>query len=170
MPLWSVRVDADTGGAYDEALDTALRERLAGYSPAAGAGHLAGRAMPGRVSVQLAVDAATLHQAAEEARREVTSVLRDHGHTARLARMDVMSWEEFEAELEGAPPEIVGIQEIADILEVSRQRAHQLVKRDDFPEPLARLASGAIWSGATVRRWAATWERRTGRPPKSATG
>lgn len=167
MPLWSVRVDADAGG-YDEALDVELRRALADYSPAVGAGYVAGRAAPGRISLQLAVEATTLHRAQEEARRKVTEALRAAGHRAQLVSMAVMSWEEFEAELAAAPPEIMGVQEIADLLEVSRQRAHQLAQRPDFPEPLARLASGSVWAGATVRRWAATWERRQGRPRKPA--
>lgn len=169
MPLWSVRVEADAGG-YDEALDVELREALAAYSPAIGAGHVAGQATPGRVSMQLVVEASTLHRAQEEARRAVTEALRAAGRRAHLVRMDTMAWEEFETELAAAPPEIMGVQEIADLLGVSRQRAHQLTKRDDFPEPLHQLAAGSIWAGAAVRRWAATWERRQGRPRKSATG
>ncbi|RVX41126.1 hypothetical protein EDD27_3595 [Nonomuraea polychroma] len=47
---------------------------------------------------------------------------------------------------------------------LSRQRADQLTKRDDFPQPLADLAAGKIWSAAAVRRWLATWERKSGRP------
>ena len=53
------------------------------------------------------------------------------------------------------------------VTEVSRQLADQLTKRPDFPEPLTRLASGAIWSGASVRRWLAAWERKSGRPKAS---
>lgn len=170
MPVWSVRVDADAGG-YDETLAEAINERLADYSPAAGAGYLAGRAVPSRVSVQLAIEAGTLHQAQEEARREITVVLREHSDRVRLVHMETMPWEDFEAELETGPPELMGIREIADFLgDMTRQRAHQIVSRDDFPRPVAKLASGSIWLGSTVRRWATTWERREGRPPKTAHG
>lgn len=167
MAPWSVRADADAGG-YDETLDTALRTALAAYSPAIGAAHLGGRPVPDRISVQLAIEASTLHQAQDEARRELAAALRDAGRRGAVVRMETMTWGDFEAELEADPPEILGIQEIATILTVSRQRAHQIVQRDDFPPPLAKLASGSIWAGAAVRRWATTWERRAGRPPKSA--
>ena len=36
---------------------------------------------------------------------------------------------------------------------VSRQRADQLTRRADFPNPLADLAQGRIWLGADVERW-----------------
>lgn len=50
--------------------------------------------------------------------------------------------------------ELVGIPEIAQILGVSRQRVYQLIEAyDDFPEPLATLAVGRIWSRAAVEEW-----------------
>lgn len=53
----------------------------------------------------------------------------------------------------------VGAQEIAQMLGVSRQRVQQLVKREDFPAPVERLAMGAFWRRRDVARWA----ERTGR-------
>jgi predicted DNA-binding transcriptional regulator AlpA len=58
-----------------------------------------------------------------------------------------------------AARELVGIAEIADLLGVSRQRAHKLSQRPDFPEPVARLSAGLIWERADVVRWIAA--RRT---------
>ena len=49
---------------------------------------------------------------------------------------------------------LMGLTEVAALLGVSRQRAHQLAKRDDFPEPTARLAAGLIWQAEDVERWA----------------
>jgi predicted DNA-binding transcriptional regulator AlpA len=54
---------------------------------------------------------------------------------------------------------LVGTAEIADMLGVSRQRVHQLTSREDFPEPIAVLASATIWEREAVEEWA----RRTGR-------
>jgi len=169
MPEWSVRVDADAGD-LDEALSVALAERLASYSAAVGAAHTAGRPVSGRITVQFAVQASTLNAAQDEARREITAALREQGWRARLVRMEAMPWEEFEAELSQAPPEIMGAPEIAAFLDVARQRVYQLAERDDFPAPIAHLAGGSIWYGAAVRRWAKTWERKRGRPRKSAAG
>ena len=45
------------------------------------------------------------------------------------------------------------------MLGVSRQRVQQLVKRPDFPAPVERLAMGAFWRRADVKRWA----EKTGR-------
>ncbi len=61
---------------------------------------------------------------------------------------------------------LVGLTEIAAMLGVSRQRAGQIVRDyDDFPAPVAELASGRIWETAAVRAWAeAHPDRRPGRP------
>jgi predicted DNA-binding transcriptional regulator AlpA len=53
-----------------------------------------------------------------------------------------------------APVELMGPQEIGDLLGVSRQRVYQLTGRVDFPAPLAELAQGRVWDGTTVRAWA----------------
>lgn len=61
---------------------------------------------------------------------------------------------------------LVGLSEIATILGVSRQRVGQLVRDyDDFPPPVAELASGRIWETAAVEAWAnAHPVRPPGRP------
>lgn len=53
----------------------------------------------------------------------------------------------------------MGITEIAELLGVTRQRAHQLAGSHGFPEPIARLAQGPVWEAAKVE----TWARETGR-------
>jgi prophage regulatory protein len=50
--------------------------------------------------------------------------------------------------------ELIGPQEIAQLLGVSRQRVGQLTKRGDFPKPVAVLAMGQIWDADEVRQWA----------------
>jgi predicted DNA-binding transcriptional regulator AlpA len=49
---------------------------------------------------------------------------------------------------------LAGISEIAALLGVSRQRANQLAKREDFPRPLDRIASGPVWKRSDIERWA----------------
>jgi prophage regulatory protein len=61
---------------------------------------------------------------------------------------------------------LVGLSEIATMLGVSRQRAGQLVRDyEDFPPPVAELASGRIWKTVDVEAWAnAHPVRPPGRP------
>mgnify|MGYP001044658296 CR=1 FL=1 len=165
--MWAVRVDAVLGDAVDEDLIEAIRDRLAPRHAAAGVARGGGEPVPGRITVQLSVDARTLRQAADAAAREVTDALRERGRTARLTRLEAMPEDELDAELR-ASVELMGVREIADVAGVSRQRADQLTKRGDFPRPLAELAAGAVWDGAAVRRWLAAWTRKAGRPRKAA--
>jgi predicted DNA-binding transcriptional regulator AlpA len=61
---------------------------------------------------------------------------------------------------------LVGAAEVADLLGVSRQQAHRLIRRPDFPTPQARLRSGPVWLTEDIQRWAADHaDRRPGRPP-----
>lgn len=49
---------------------------------------------------------------------------------------------------------LVGTHEIRGRLgTISRQRAHQIVSRSDFPTPVAVLAQGRIWDADTVDAW-----------------
>jgi len=54
---------------------------------------------------------------------------------------------------------LMGLTEIARLLGVSRQRAHQLTRSDGFPAPTVQLASGPVWETKDVEEWA----RATGR-------
>lgn len=54
----------------------------------------------------------------------------------------------------------MGMHEIAKMLGVTRQSVDELSRtREDFPQPVVRLASGRIWKRKDVEAWA----RRTGR-------
>jgi predicted DNA-binding transcriptional regulator AlpA len=50
---------------------------------------------------------------------------------------------------------LVGTAEIAEMLGVSRQRVHQLSRREDFPAPVAVLSAGSIWEREAVDVWLA---------------
>lgn len=41
------------------------------------------------------------------------------------------------------------------MLGVSRQRVHQLSRREDFPAPVAVLSAGSIWEREAVDVWRA---------------
>ena len=48
--------------------------------------------------------------------------------------------------------------EAAEILGVTKRTALTYTKRDDFPAPLARLASGPVWDATDIETWGAkTW-------------
>lgn len=57
---------------------------------------------------------------------------------------------------------LMGPQEIAHYLGVSRQRVTQLASRPDFPAPTAVLASGKVWRTEDIEEWA----KARGRQPK----
>lgn len=56
---------------------------------------------------------------------------------------------------------LAGVSEIAALLGVSRQYASVLSARRDFPEPVATLAMGKVWSLDDVRAWAKETDRAT---------
>lgn len=64
---------------------------------------------------------------------------------------------------------LVGLSEIAMMLDVTKQRASQLVRDyQDFPAPVAELASGRIWETAAVEEWAKAHPVRSPGRPTSA--
>ena len=51
--------------------------------------------------------------------------------------------------------DLVNVPEVAQILGISRQRVHQLIRAyPDFPEPEAVLAVGRIWKREDIVAWA----------------
>lgn len=62
-------------------------------------------------------------------------------------------------------PELLGAQEAAAALGVSRQRLHELRSSRRFPVPLAELGNGPVWSGSAVRSFLDRWQRLPGPRP-----
>ena len=61
--------------------------------------------------------------------------------------------------------QVLGITEVAKLLGISRQRVDQLSKSDpDFPEPVAELGRGRVWSREAIEAWA----KATGRSNRAA--
>lgn len=58
---------------------------------------------------------------------------------------------------------LVGAQEIAKMLGVSRQRVSQLTRRKDFPAPDAVLAGGKVWLTKEVEAWIRARNERLGK-------
>jgi predicted DNA-binding transcriptional regulator AlpA len=51
---------------------------------------------------------------------------------------------------------LLGLGEVATLLSVSRQRAHQLTKIEGFPVPVRRLVSTSVWLRDEVIAWDAS--------------
>ncbi|WP_432575025.1 helix-turn-helix transcriptional regulator [Kineococcus sp. SYSU DK005] len=63
--------------------------------------------------------------------------------------------------------ELVGAAEAAELLGVSTVQVNRLSRREDFPQPVARLKAGTIWRRIDVERWANEHaDRRPGRRPR----
>lgn len=63
-------------------------------------------------------------------------------------------------------PKLCGLAEVAEMKGVSRQRAGQITKHPEFPEPVQVLAATPVWIEADVRAFLAT-PRPAGRPRKA---
>ncbi len=63
-------------------------------------------------------------------------------------------------------PDLVSAPEVAQMLDISRQRVHQLLADNlRFPEPILRLGSGPLWVAAAINKFNSRWDRKPGRPP-----
>lgn len=47
--------------------------------------------------------------------------------------------------------------EIAELLGVTKQRAHQIAQEKGFPAPLGEDAHGRVWSRYEVQAWPRRW-------------
>ena len=58
------------------------------------------------------------------------------------------------------PPPVVALAELAKVLGVSRVRAMQLIKKAEFPPPIAVLSVGRIWAYDAVVEYCENTGRR----------
>jgi len=155
----TVEVAGDAGEITDDGL-AALMDELADRG-----GAVSGQ--PGRYSATFNMHPNEGDQV-EDVVRVGTRVFTAAAHRVGLpswpvARLEAMTFAEQDANLaRPAFPELVGIKEIAETLAVSPQRAHQLTKRSNFPDPITRLAAGPIWTRPSLERFIDEW--RAGKP------
>lgn len=104
-------------------------------------------------------------------RREQRTALLGGTHPIRKSCDNALHRQELARILRSMTGHLVGLTEIASMLGVTRQRAGQLVRDyDDFPPPVAELASGRVWETTAVETWAkAHPERPPGRRVKGHT-
>ncbi|MGW7288967.1 hypothetical protein ACWGH4_26185 [Streptomyces sp. NPDC054847] len=161
MPqAWSVEVELAATEITDEAIDV-LHDYLADRDPAVGA------SPNGNTAVRIFVEAGTARQAIDSALKDVTAAAKEADISATVLGVDLVTEEELDRRLaEPSVPDLVGVSEIAEMLGVVRQRAAQLVQRDDFPPAVAHLKSGPVFVRGQVEAFEKRWDRRSGRPIK----
>lgn len=161
MEAWSVYVELAATDTLDSAID-ALHDALAEHDAAIGT------APNGNLSAQLSIKAGTARKAIQAALTAVTSAAAALGITTTVMGIELMTEEELDRRLAApAVPDLVGISEIAGMLDVVRQRATQLAKRDGFPRPSLTcgraLSTSASRLRPGLRAGIAAWDVRLAR-------
>lgn len=108
-----------------------------------------------------------------DATRKALLIVQSAAHDVGLPwhgvhRLEVLSDDALDEDLAApdAGVDLVGIAEVAEMLDITRQRASMLQTKGDFPRPLTKLASGPVWRRHDIEVWAKTWTRAPGRPKK----
>ncbi|MFE9016712.1 hypothetical protein [Streptomyces cyaneofuscatus] len=161
MPqAWSIEVELGVNDVSDDLVEE-LVEHLIDHSPAVGT------APNGNLSARIFIEAGTARQAIDNALREVAAAAKEAGLSTNIVGVDLVTEEELDRRLaEPSIPDLVGISEIAEMLNVVRQRATQLSQRPDFPPAVAHLKSGPVFVREQVAAFEQRWDRRSGRPAK----
>lgn len=162
---WATSDDVDTNDVDMSDLAAALLDALAGDSATYG---------PRSCAVTLTLHGDhDFHNAVSAVIRLVGDVHGTVDHPA-IDAVDVVDVEVQRADHQDAQlatpviPPLVGVSEAAEILGVTRQRAHTMAATSTgFPTPVAELASGPVFLERAVRAFAAI-PRRPGRPAKTA--
>jgi len=50
--------------------------------------------------------------------------------------------------------ELLGFAEVVEFLGIPERTVARYMQREDFPEPLARLAAGPVWLRGDIDQWA----------------
>jgi hypothetical protein len=130
-----------------------------------------GNTPEGDLSVSVYVtDHTDLLSALHVAYHEVGGIVFGQGLEYDVTAVDTCTEEDLERRnAEPNYPELVSGPEAAAILNVNRQRVHQLAHDNpNFPEPLYRLGVGSLWTRRSIEAFAERWERKPGRPAKHA--
>ena len=85
--------------------------------------------------------------------------------TLGLPASNVVSRSAIDANTYVAELEVYGSRELAELLNVSRQRLAQLRAEGTLPEPDAVLAATPVWRRRTIDSFTFGWRRRPGPPP-----
>ena len=165
MPDWSVTVDGVIRAPVSDALLSDLAGALQPWQGAV-SGH--DRRVSATFSVRGVADA---RGAVETGMAIFDKVLAGCGLAPQThLAVEAMTVEEADRRLaEPTVPELVGASEAADLLDVSRQRIHQLhTGHPGFPAPVVKVRMGPLWTKASVEAFGRSWSRKPGRPGGSA--
>jgi len=161
MRGWSVRFEINkpevvvTEDHADQVMDA-----LSSHSPSVSYG-------PHAMSARFCVEAESPNRALASGLNLLRSALRTGKASALLSGIvgaEVQALDDLDRSLQDPTiPDLVGVDEVAKMLEVTKQRASQLAKKQEFPKPVVLLASGPVWKRVAVARFAGYWDRRPGR-------
>lgn len=112
-----------------------------------------------RLEATVVLDAENMFDAMTRAIQRVRAIV-----VGELVAVHTMTGEENDRRIAAPQLEPMGIAEIAKLLDVSKQRVFQLMKRTDFPAPFAKLACGNIWRKGDLSTFMDSWTRKPGRP------
>ncbi|MFD8416557.1 hypothetical protein ACFV2Q_33250 [Streptomyces sp. NPDC059650] len=158
---WSIYVELGRRDAPDDLYDD-LHDRLAAAHPAVGT------APNGNLSVRIFVEESTARQAIDTGLKAVSAALKDLDVTAPVVGVEAVTEAELDRRnAEKDIPALAGVGEIAELFGVTRGRAGQLTKRDDFPSAVTHLKSGPVYVMEQVQAFGQSWDRKGGRPPKA---
>ena len=156
MTQFSVYVEFTDSGTTPEAF-VDIAEDLTAY------GGTAGTAPNGNLSIRLFVESDSAVDAGNRGVEYAQGAAMKQGVYPAVVGIEVMTEAEFDRRLaEPIVPELAGVAEAADIIQVSRTRVGQLLDAGDLkPHHLQTLASGPVFSADGLRRYAVTEHNRT---------
>jgi hypothetical protein len=71
-----------------------------------------------------------------------------------VVRAEASTYDQLERQIRAsALPPLVGVAEVADMLQVSKPRVCALSDQQKLPRPLIRLASGPVWTAAGIEKF-----------------
>ena len=161
MREWSVRFEINKPDVvFTEDHADQVMDALSSHSPSVSYG-------PHAMSARLCVEADSPKQALDSGLNLLRSALKIGKAGTLLSGImsaEVQALDDLDRSVQDPSiPDLVGVDEVAKMLEVSKQRASQLAKKPEFPKPVATLASGPVWKKVAVARFAGHWDRRPGR-------
>jgi hypothetical protein len=157
MAQWTCTVEAvnDTYTGDVEDLSDTILARLGDHHGSAAFGE-------GRIAATFTVEARLVLQATEIALKAWNKAL-DDGLAWSIVSLTARRADQPD-DLPGLP-ELLGVAEVAQRLDVSKQRVTELARTHRlFPPPLAELASGPVWTAWQIGSFQRSWTRKPGRP------
>lgn len=130
-------------------------------------GAASGRPGEHKLETTLTVKAESFSHAAAQATVQIGNIV-----AGKVVSLEVMTTLEHDQRIESradsAELALAGLAEVAQVLEVSKGQASNLIKRAYFPKPIQKLASGPVWSLSDVVSFKSIWPRKPGRQTRLA--